>query len=77
MSANCGTVIHVLYAFVDGELDSVQASAISVHLAECPRCEAEVVVARTVKTVIRRAHPPSPAPANVSAAIRRRLTEGQ
>lgn len=77
MSAQCGTVVQVLYAFVDGELDSIEASAISVHLAECPRCEAEVVVARTVKTVIRRAHPPSPAPATMGAAILRRLAAGQ
>jgi len=77
MSASCGTIVGVLYAFVDGELDSVQAAALSVHVEQCPSCEAEIVVARAVKAVIRRAHPAQHAPTGLDQALRRRLSETQ
>lgn len=77
MSASCGTIVSVLYAFIDGELDSIQASAVSVHVDQCPSCEAEIVVARAVKAVVRRAHPAYEVPVGFDQALRRRLQEGQ
>ncbi|UZE47702.1 anti-sigma factor family protein [Rhodopseudomonas sp. P2A-2r] len=48
----CDEAEILIHALVDGELDAVHASAVETHIAGCPRCQAELRMARDMKNAL-------------------------
>jgi anti-sigma factor RsiW len=48
----CDEAEILIHALVDGELDAVHAREVETHIAGCPRCQAELRMARDMKNVL-------------------------
>lgn len=65
----CGQWGPVLHAFIDGELDLVQAAQLDAHLAGCADCKAEIERVRDVRQLIGRDGVRYTAPEDVRAQV--------
>jgi anti-sigma factor (TIGR02949 family) len=70
---NCAQARFLLYAYLDREISTSEAEALSRHLAECPSCEARSRSARGVVRILRSRVERSPAPLR----LRERLHQGE
>ncbi len=69
----CGDVERFGFAYLDGEFEPSECSAIEAHLHECPSCRAQIEREAAFRTMIRlhaRGGPGAP------VALRRRITAG-
>jgi len=70
---NCAQARFLLYAYLDRDISSVEADALSRHLTECPPCAARARSARGLAEVLRSRMTRSQAPIR----LRLRLREGE
>jgi hypothetical protein len=70
---NCAQARFLLYAYLDRDISSVEADALSRHLLECPPCGARARSARGLAEVLRSRMTRSQAPIR----LRLRLREGE
>jgi anti-sigma factor (TIGR02949 family) len=70
---NCAQARFLLYAYLDRDISSVEAEALSRHLTECPPCAARARSARGLAEVLRSRMTRSQAPIR----LRQRLREGE
>ncbi len=54
-ATDCGKVQEMLDPYLDAELDRQGCDEISQHFKECPNCERDFYVVRTVKVLVHRA----------------------
>lgn len=66
---NCAQARFLLYAYLDREISSSEAEALSRHLAECPPCEARSQSARGLVRVLRSRVERAPAPVRLRARL--------
>jgi anti-sigma factor RsiW len=59
----CPSVLLALDAWVDGELDPTDATAVARHLSACRSCRAEAALLRAMAHSVRRMPQPEPDPA--------------
>ncbi|MDQ2809246.1 MAG: zf-HC2 domain-containing protein [Chloroflexota bacterium] len=60
----------LLAAYVDGALDPTTQATLTVHLVECPDCQADVAVQRDMKRLLAPATLPAALPADLTARVR-------
>jgi anti-sigma factor RsiW len=58
----CDAARRLLGVYVDGELVGDERAAVEAHVAECPRCAADLRHERALLDAVRAAHPDEPAP---------------
>ncbi len=68
---NCAQARFLLYAYLDRELSSCEAEALSRHVAECGRCQERARSARGLATVLRCRLDRAPAPMRLRARLQR------
>jgi hypothetical protein len=49
---NCQSIAYNMHAFLDGELNSVESTAIEKHLGSCPHCRAALEELRLIQSVL-------------------------
>jgi anti-sigma factor RsiW len=67
----CEEALVLVHALADGELDVVHAREVEAHVAECPRCAAELAMAREMKRALRAEPLGFAVPASLRAKIER------
>lgn len=70
---NCEEAMELLVAYLYGELDGDLAKALRSHLAQCPKCEAELDGLSRVRTLVSARKDPTPSP----LVIQRLVTEAR
>ena len=73
----CTEVVASLSAYIDGEVGASEYRLIAIHITECPPCEREEQVQRTVKALVVRATTVSRAPGLLHERIRAQLAPDQ
>lgn len=76
-ATSCTEVIASLSAYIDGEVGASEYRLIAIHITECPPCEREEQVQRTVKALVVRATTVSRAPDSLHQRIRAQLGPDQ
>ena len=57
---NCKQVARVLQAYLNGELDGLDAWRVTAHLEDCRRCGLEVATIREIKRALAGRYEPAP-----------------
>ena len=57
---NCKQVARVLQAYLNGELDGLDAWRVTAHLEDCRRCGLEVATIREIKRALAGRYQPAP-----------------
>lgn len=60
-------------AFLDHELDEKVADQMRVHLSECEECLNEVEIWTMIRTAVKKAYEPDPAPASLLEKVTARI----
>ena len=71
----CTEVLRRVYEYLDGELSGHELSHIREHLDECGPCLRQYGLEDAVKTLVRRAHSPEAAPAELRQRVMMRVQQ--
>ena len=71
----CAEVLRRVYEYLDGELSGHELQHVSEHLDECGPCLRQYGLEEAVKTLVRRAHLPEPAPAQLRERVLLRVQQ--
>ncbi|MCL1906856.1 MAG: zf-HC2 domain-containing protein [Propionibacteriaceae bacterium] len=72
-SQMCSFVMMRINAFLDHELDEKVADQMRVHLSECEECLNEVEIWTMIRTKVKEAHAPDPAPVSLLEKVTARI----
>ena len=76
-SVPCSQVLAGLYSFLDGEPTAVDGHLMHEHLAQCPPCREEHLLAEVLKAMVARSCGSQPAPERVRARVVAQITRIQ
>lgn len=74
-AVSCTRVLSVVHEYLDGEVAEVERIDIVQHLSECPPCEEQVAILRTVKVVVHRSCADQAAPESLRVSIMARVRQ--
>ena len=69
----CSFVMMRINAFLDNELDDEVADKMRVHLAECEDCMNEIEIWTMIRSAVKHAHEPDPAPRSLIEKVSERI----